>query len=91
MQVTRADVTNYRVQRLDAGAAPATVNRELAALKRMFSFAVKGERLQRMSYIEMLTERNVRRGFFDRPQFEAVRAHLPAYAQPPATFAYISG
>jgi len=91
IQITRADVTSYRVQRLEAGAAAATVNRELAALKRMFSLGVKGERLQRMPYIEMLTERNARRGFFERPQFEAVRAHLPAYSQPPTTFAYITG
>jgi len=44
-----------------------------------------------MPYIEMLKENNTRRGFFERDQFEAVRAHLPAYARPPATFAYITG
>jgi hypothetical protein len=91
MTITSADVTAYRVQRLEAKAAPATINRELAALKRMFSLAVKGERLQRMPYIEMLREDNARRGFFERDQFEAVRTHLPAYARPPATFAYITG
>jgi integrase len=105
MQVTSADVTRYRAQRLAETVphncpaephrcpvtAPATVNRELAALKRMFSLAVKGERLQRMPYIEMLKENNARRGFFEREQFEAVRAHLPDYAQPPATFAYLTG
>jgi len=91
VELTSADVTKYRVERLEARAAPATVNRELAALKRMFSLAVKGERLQRMPYIEMLTENNARRGFFEREQFESVRAHLPAYAQSPATFAYITG
>jgi integrase len=89
--LTSSDVTAYRVQRLAAGAAAATVNRELAALKRMFSLAVKGERLQRMPYIEMLKENNARRGFFERGQFEAVRAHLPEYAQPAATFAYLTG
>jgi integrase len=91
IQVASKDVTDYRVRRLDAGAAPATVNRELAALKRMFSLAVKGERLQRMPYIEMLKENNARRGFFDREQFEAVRRHLPEYARPAATFAYLTG
>jgi integrase len=91
MQITNADVTKYRVQRLDAGAAPATVNRELAALKRMFSLAVKGERLQRMPYIEMLKENNARRGFFEREQFEAARHHLPEYARPAATFAFVTG
>ena len=74
-----------------AGAAAATVNRELAALERMFSLAVQGEQLQRMPYIEMLRENNARRGFFEREQFESVRAHLPAYARPAATFAYITG
>jgi integrase len=91
MQLVRADVTAYRVQRLEAQAAPATVNRELSALKRMFSLAVKGERLQRMPYIEMLQENNARRGFFEREQFESVRSHLPEYARPAATFAYITG
>ncbi len=91
ISLTSADVTAYRVQRQTAGAAAATVNRELAALKRMFSIAVKSERLQRMPYIEMLTENNARRGFFEREQFEAVRAHLPVYAKPPATFAYLTG
>ena len=89
--LTSADVTAYRVQRQAAGAAAASVNRELAALKRMFSLAVKGERLQRMPYIEMLKENNARRGFFERAQFEAVRAHLPHYARAAATFAYLTG
>ena len=61
IQVTSADVTAYRVKRQEAGAATATVNRELAALKRMFSLAVKGERLQRMPYTAMLMENNARR------------------------------
>jgi len=54
-----------------------SVNRELAALKRMFRLAVKGERHQRIPPIEMLKENNARRGFFEREQFEAVRRHLP--------------
>lgn len=91
VQVSSADVTAYRVQRQTAGAAAATVNRELAALKRMFSLAVKGEQLQRMPYIEMLRENNARRGFFEREQFESVRAHLPEYARPAATFGYLTG
>jgi hypothetical protein len=89
--LTSADVREYSAKRLEQAAANATVNRELAALKRMFSLAVKGERLQRMPYIEMLKENNARKGFFEREQFEAVRTHLPAYAQPAATFAYITG
>ena len=39
----------------------------------------------------MLREDNVRRGFFEREQFEAVKRHLPEALQPVATFAYITG
>ena len=61
IQVTSADVAAYRVKRQEASAAAATVNRELAALKRMFSLAVKRKRLQRMPYTAMLKENNARR------------------------------
>jgi integrase len=57
----------------------------------MFSLAVKSERLQRMPHIEMLREADPRRGFFERDEFEAVRAHLPAYARPAASFSYLTG
>src|SRR5262245_3043213 len=45
LQVTSTRVTEYKVQRQADGAANATVNRELSALRRMFSLAVKAERL----------------------------------------------
>ena len=91
IKVTSADVRAYQARRQAEGAANATVNRECAALKRMFSLAVKGERLHRAPHIGMLQEHNVRSGFFEDHQYEAVRAHLPAYAQPVVTFAYITG
>jgi integrase len=89
--VTSADVTAYQTQRQAEGAANATINRECAALKRMFSLAVKSEKLHRAPHIGMLQEHNVRTGFFEDHQYEAVRAHLPAYAHPVVTFAYITG
>jgi hypothetical protein len=54
VQLTSADVTRYTQQRQEEGAANATANRELAALKRMFSLAVKGEKLPRAPHISML-------------------------------------
>ena len=90
-QVTSADITRYKTQRQGAGAANATVNRELAALKRMYSLAVNGEKLARAPHIAMLQEDNVRRGFFEREQFETVRGHLRPSLRPVVTFAYITG
>jgi integrase len=90
-RLTSADVTRYKTQRQGEGAANATVNRELAALKRALTLALQGERIQRAPYIEMLQEDNVRKGFFEREQFESVRRLLAECLRPVVTFAYITG
>ena len=90
-RLTSADVTRYKVARQGEGAANGTINRELAALKRALTLASRAERIPRVPYIEMLEENNVRTGYFEREQFEAVRAHLPGYLRPVMTFAYLTG
>lgn len=91
VQLKTADVTAYVVARKSEGAANGTINRELAALKRMFSLAINGEKLHHAPHIPSLRENNVRKGFFEREQFEAVSRRLPEYARPIVTFAYITG
>ena len=68
----------YVRHRQEHPAANATINRELAALKRMFRLGEKVGRVVRRPYIAMLQERNARTGFFERSEFDAVLAHLPA-------------
>ena len=63
----------------------------MSALRRMFSLAVKAERLPHRPHIALLREDNARKGFFEEHQYLAVRAHLPKHLQPVATFAYITG
>jgi len=67
------------------------INRELTTLKRMFSLAIESAKLLHKPHIPMLREDNIRVGFFEREQFESVRAELPAYAQPLVTFMYLTG
>jgi integrase len=67
------------------------INRELTALKRMFNLARQAGKLLHAPYIPLLQEHNVRTGFFEPEQFEAVRALLPEYARPIVTFAYLTG
>jgi hypothetical protein len=40
---------------------------------------------------DMLREDNVRVGFFEHEQYEAVLAHLPEGMRPAVTFAYVTG
>src|SRR5439155_14983070 len=62
--VTTADINRYIAARQVSGAANATINRELAALKRAYSIACKATKILAKPYIPMLTENNVRTGFF---------------------------
>ena len=84
-------VKKYIAQRLETGAANATINRELAALKRMFNLGIQAEKIHRKPYIPMLEEDNVRTGFFEHGDFIAFRAALPDYLQSVVTFAYYTG
>ncbi len=72
-------------------AANATINRELAALKRMFRLGEKAGKVVRRPYIDMLQEHNARTGFFERSEFHAVLAHLPDDLRAVFEVAYITG
>jgi integrase len=81
----------YATARREAGASAASVNRELAIVRRMFVLAIQARKLLYAPHIPKLRERNARAGFFERPTFESVWRHLPEALQPVVTFAYITG
>jgi integrase len=89
--ISTSDIRAYAAGRQSEGAANATINRELSALKRMFSLAVQAGKLHAKPYIPMLAENNTRRGFFEPAQFEAVKTRLPEALQGVVTFAYLTG
>jgi integrase len=90
-KITTADVDAYVVDRKEAGASNAEINRELAVLKRMFSLAMHAGKVFHRPHIAMLKEDNTRKGFFERSQFEAVRKHLPVELRTLVTIAYWTG
>jgi integrase len=90
-ELTGADVRKYVEARQVAGAANATINRELAALRRAFTLAVDGGKLIAKPKITMLQENNARQGFFEREQFVSVLARLSPALKAVATFAYYTG
>jgi integrase len=57
----------------------------------VLTLGCQGQRILHRPYVPMLREDNARQGFFERPQFEAVRRHLREYLRPLVTFAHITG
>jgi len=113
LDITADRINAYTVQRLEEGRVrgrghvrgrerglqPATVNRELAALGRMFSLAVRAGKLPHRPRIAKLDESgNVREGFLEPAEFEAVcnaknkvGKILPAHLEDALRFAYLTG
>jgi integrase len=91
VQITTDRITKYTAQRLARGAAPASINRELATLRRGFNLASRAERVAKVPHFAMLEEDNARKGFFEREQLEAVLRHLPEHYHAAVRTAYITG
>lgn len=90
-EIASTDVEEYKLARLKEGAANAKINRELAALKRMFNLALQAEKIYRKPYIKMLEENNVRQGFFEQEEFDRVLSKLAPCLQAPLLFARLTG
>jgi integrase len=89
--ITTTEIRRYITKRQAEGAKNGSINRELTAIKRCFSLAMEAQTVMSKPHVPMLKENNVRAGFFEREQFESVRAHLPEDLQPVATYSYITG
>jgi integrase len=75
------------------GVSNATINRELAMLRRALNLGAAHEppKVARVPRIAMLAEDNVRKGFFEHEDFLALRRALPEELRPVLTFAYYTG
>jgi integrase len=89
--VTTPRIRLYVEERLAEKAARATVQRELAALRRMFRLGTQADKVVRVPHFPTIRCDNARSGFFERDQFEKVRSELPEYLRPLATVAYWTG
>lgn len=91
VSITGADVVRFVAQRQAAGASNGEINRELQILKRAYRLAIEQGLLTSRPTIKLLHEDNIRTGFFEPEQLEAVLRHLPAYIVPVIRFASITG
>jgi integrase len=81
-------IKRFIAQRQTEGAANATINRELALLKRGYNLGIEAEKIVRKPYIPQLKEDKIRSGFFEYAEFVAVRGACLDYLKPVVTFAY---
>src|SRR6266702_86985 len=93
VDVTTDRVRAYITQRQQEGASNGSINRELAALKRMFNLAseMTPPKVARVPHIPMLRECNVRKGFFEHDEYLALQRELPEYLKPVLAFGYFTG
>ena len=91
IEITTDRIKAYVIHRQEDGAANATINRELATLKRMFSLGLQESKVVTKPYIPTLVENNVRSGFFEHDDFIRLRKALPEDLRPLVTFAHYTG
>ena len=86
-------MNRYIAERQAKKAEDATINRELAGLKRMLSLGVSSvpPKVAIMPKIPMLKLNNARSGYFEHDEFLALRGALPDHVKTPATLGYYTG
>lgn len=96
VDITSDRITAYKADRQgqvyqDRPVASATINYELAMLRRAFRLAVEAGKVATRPVIKMLHVSNTRKGFFEESMYQAVLDRLPNYLKPVITAAYITG
>jgi integrase len=92
-QITSQHITAYISRRQSEGMANGTINRELAALKRMFRLASQQTPpiVTSTPHIPHLQENNVRQGFFTEDEYKLMCAVLPDHVKIPLIIGYWTG
>jgi site-specific recombinase XerD len=91
--MTTTGIKEYIAERQEDGASNGTINRELSALKRMFTLGAESipPKVLHVPKISVLRENNVRTGYFEIEKHLKLRNKLPDYPKPSLTKGYDMG
>lgn len=92
-EITSSLIESYIVARKEDGASNGTINRELSALKRMFTLGVRHMPPKVISppFVPKLKEAPPREGFFEYEEYIRLRDFLPDYLKTVLIIAYFTG
>jgi integrase len=90
---TYAATRLQQTSRLGRPTSPATVNRELAALSKIFTLAIRNKKADKnpMATVERLREHNVRDRVLCPEEFQQLLQAAPSHLRPVITMAYYTG
>ena len=91
LSITTGRIRRYIADRQDEGAAAATIQNEMAALRRALNILHQDGQLSRVPHIPSPEVNNTRRGFFEAADLAEILKYLPEHAQQVARFAYLTG
>lgn len=91
VEITTDLVREFSSKRQSAGSPNSTINRSLAALRRMFSLAKEDGKLRDVPHIPMLKEPPPRKGFLEHHEFQSLRLTLPEHLRSLVTLAFYTG
>jgi integrase len=91
VEITTDLIREFSNKRQSDGSPNSTINRSLAALRRMFFLAKEDGKLRDVPHIPMLKEPPPRKGFLEYQEFRSLRLALPEHLRPLASLGFYTG